>query len=141
MARFHLDHNVSHQIAELLRTRGHDVLTAWDLGLMFADDDVHLWTAADDNRIVVTHNRDDFRLLHKAWHRWFFLWTAAQIGNGISAVKPSHSGIIVVPQAPHLSPAAVATEIDALVARVSLVDQFYWYDWQSGRGWMQEPPL
>ena len=140
MASFYLDENVSgHTLPEFV-ARGHDPLHARTVLAKGTSDHLQLATAVRAGRILVTHNRDDFRLLHKAWHRWFFLWTATQISNGINAVKPSHSGIIVVPQAPHLSPATVAAEVDSLVARVSLVDQFYWYDWQSGRGWVQEPP-
>lgn len=70
MGRFHLDHNVSRQIAELLRVAGHDVVTARELRLEEADDDVHLLAALRDDRVFVTHNGHDFILLHYAWRRW-----------------------------------------------------------------------
>ena len=52
-------------------------MTAWDLGLTAADDDVHLWEAAVTDRILVAHNADDFILLHKAWRRWLAGWHRA----------------------------------------------------------------
>ncbi len=66
MVRFYLDHNVSLHLAPALIALGHDVATARDLGLTGADDDIHLSTATDDSRILVTHDRQDFVLLHRA---------------------------------------------------------------------------
>ena len=129
MARFQLDHNVSRQIADLLRFRGHDVVTARELGLEDAADDVHLLAAIQDGRIFVTHNRADFVLLHYAWRRWTRVWRLTQ----------PHSGILVVPQPPHLPPAEVANELNHIQAGVSLVDELYEYEWQTRRAWVRLP--
>lgn len=141
MARFHFDQNVSSRIADDLRGRGHDVMTAWELGLMGADDDVHLTAAAADRRILVTHNGDDFLLLHKAWIRWPSRWTAIieqRLGAMVS-IPEYHAGVLIVPQAPHSSPETVATEIDLFVnSSGALTNCCFVYDWQSGPGWLQD---
>ena len=129
MARFQRDHNVSRQIADLLRARGHDVVTARELGLEDAADDVHMLAAIQASRVFVTHNRADFVLLHYAWRRWTAAWR----------VSRPHRGILVVPQPPHLSPARVADELHAIQAAVSLVDELYEYEWQTGLGWTRLP--
>lgn len=141
MARFHLDHNVSNRIATVLRDHGHDVVTAWDLGLMGADDDVHLSVATDDRRVLVTQNKDDFILLHRAWRRWSALWRAANLQAGINVVPYPHTGILIIPQSPHMTPdeAAMAVHHLILLSAVSLDDELYRYDWQTGQGWVREP--
>lgn len=78
MAAFYLDHNVAVQVAHMLRAAGHDIVTARDLGLDHASDDEHLLTAAQQVRILVSHNRADFVLLHTAWQRWTAAWQAGQ---------------------------------------------------------------
>ncbi len=102
MARFYLDHNVSLHLVPALIALGHDAATARDLGLTGADDDMHLTTASDDGRILVTHDRQDFVLLHRAWHRWSRRW-------GVTA---AHAGILVIPQAPRLPLPDAARELD-----------------------------
>ena len=140
MARFHLDHNVSSYIAEDLRSRGHDVVTAWDLQLTAADDDVHLWQAAVTERILVTHNADDFILLHKAWRRWLAGWSRVLRQEQVEVVAPQHAGILIIAQAPHLLPETAAEELDRLVSSgAPMADELYLYDWQEGRGWLREP--
>ncbi len=74
MARFQLDQNVSATLALLLRGLGHDVVTTNDAGLLDVDDDVQLLAAAKAARVPITHNREDFRLLHRAWRRWTREW-------------------------------------------------------------------
>ncbi|HEX5506266.1 MAG TPA: DUF5615 family PIN-like protein [Thermomicrobiales bacterium] len=129
MARFHLDHNVSMALTALLRAAGHDTVTAGDLGLQRADDDVHLAEAAEAGRIFVTHNRTDFVLLHRAWHRWSRRW----------GVHRPHAGILVIPQAPHLQPAQAAVEVEGIVRQAPISGELYIYDWQAGTGWRREP--
>lgn len=117
-------------IAALLRIAGHDVVTAVDLGLQRADDDVHLTEAAEAGRILVTYNRDDFILLHRAWQRWSRRW----------GVHRSHAGILVIPQFPHWQPARAAVEMEGIVRQAPINDELYTYDWQTGTGWRREPP-
>ncbi|MDQ2741137.1 MAG: DUF5615 family PIN-like protein [Chloroflexota bacterium] len=79
---------MSRGASRLLRAAGHDAVTAHDLRLSDATDDLHLLTAAQQGRIFVTHNENHFVLLHDAWLRWTAAW-------GISA---DHAGVVVVPQ-------------------------------------------
>src|SRR3712207_6871909 len=48
----------------LFRSLGHDVVTSRDLGMDGQDDDLHLLAAANDKRILVTHNGRDFVVLN-----------------------------------------------------------------------------
>jgi len=61
-----------------LREAGFDVLTTTDLGLDGRTDSEVLLHATEGQRIVMTYNCDDFRVLHK--------------------IAPSHSGIVLVYQ-------------------------------------------
>ena len=61
--RFHLDENVSSAVASALRHRGVDVTTAFNAGLLGAEDLEHLDFGRRENRVVVTHD-DDFTRLH-----------------------------------------------------------------------------
>ncbi|MBI2940950.1 MAG: DUF5615 family PIN-like protein [Chloroflexi bacterium] len=76
------------KVATLLRAAGHDVVTTRDLGRGSANDDEQLLTAAVQRRVFVTHNTDDFILLHDAWQRWSQAWQVAE----------KHAGILIVPQ-------------------------------------------
>lgn len=118
MARFFLDHNVSHRLAPALRRLGHDVVTARDLGLEGADDDQQLTAATDAARVLVTHNRKDFIALHRAWHRWSRRW----------GVEAAHGGILVLlPQKPELPVAAAARALDEAITRYRVANELLEY--------------
>ena len=77
MARLYADEQFPKKVSEKLRTIGHDVLTVQEAGnanLGIPDDEV-LAFAVNDNRAVITLNRQDFIRLHKS--------------------NPKHRGIIV----------------------------------------------
>jgi predicted nuclease of predicted toxin-antitoxin system len=61
--RFHLDEHVSPAVAEGLRRRGIDVTLTHEVGLSGADDAEHIAFALQENRVIVTHDRDFPR-----WH-------------------------------------------------------------------------
>jgi predicted nuclease of predicted toxin-antitoxin system len=63
-------------LVKLLTAAGHDVLTINEVGLVGCTDDIVLDYATHENRILLTHNCDDFEALHQA--------------------NPSHSGILAV---------------------------------------------
>ena len=66
MARFYADEQFPLRVVEYLRDLGHDVLTVQEAGnanLRIPDDYV-LAFAANNNRIVLTLNRKDFKRLH-----------------------------------------------------------------------------
>lgn len=70
----------------LLRQLGHDVVHSQEIGMKYEPDDAQLFVAAQDNRVLVTKNRDDFVLLHHAWQRWSAGW----------GVNPAHAGILII---------------------------------------------
>ncbi len=132
MARLHLDQHVSHHIAAELRIAGHDVVTAYEIGPAAADDDVHLLHASREDRIFLTHNADDFLLLHKAWVRWTHGWDFFR----------QHSGILVCPQAPVLRPSVVVGKVLELLGGIDRIDNELWaYDKDSGIWRLVEVPL
>jgi predicted nuclease of predicted toxin-antitoxin system len=49
----------------LLRKAGHDLVTVNELGLVGQPDSVILAYAKQQNRILLTHNCQDFKLLHQ----------------------------------------------------------------------------
>jgi predicted nuclease of predicted toxin-antitoxin system len=67
MARFYSDENVPLEVVRVLRSLGHDVLTALEAGLANrkTQDDEVLRFAMEDKRAVLTLNRLDFHRLHR----------------------------------------------------------------------------
>jgi len=67
MARLYADEQFPRKVSQLLREIGHDVLTVQEAGnanLGIPDEEV-LSFAVNDNRTIVTLNRQDFIRLHK----------------------------------------------------------------------------
>ena len=131
MARYHFDENVNYDIAVVLVALGHDVVTSRDLRMDGQDDDLHLLAAANDKRILVTHNGRDFVVLNPAWRHWSRAWHA----------PVEHAGILIVPQAPHPSPDLAARELDAIPSRVSLANECWSYEWRTLHDWEHRPVL
>ena len=118
MADFHLDNDVSLLLASLLQDAGHCVTTARHLGLAAATDDAQLVAAVQSGRLLVTHNRRDFTLLHDAWRTW-----PAAFGLTL----PAHPGILALEHAP---PASLFQAIDQLLTSASsssLVGEMLWW--------------
>jgi Domain of unknown function (DUF5615) len=128
MAAFLLDHNVSAQLARLLRLRGHIATTAREIDMESARDERILLTAATRELSVVTHNVKDFRLLHDAWIAWSRAWR----------VQPIHTGILLIPDNHQWPPEQAAQEIDALIARGVIVHNAL-YEWKTREGWQRRP--
>lgn len=121
MARLYIDQDAL-RIAPLLRADGHDVVTAYELGLHGAQDEEQLIVAVQRNRTLITPNRDDFQMLHRAWLLWFAAWPGA----------PAHPGILVIPQ--RAEPAHIVQQITQfLVASPPLPNELYSRSPQ--RGW------
>ena len=70
MARFYLDEDVKVLLAPYLEEAGHSALTAVEAGNLQAWDADELSFAVRRRRILITHNRRDYRALHEAWVRW-----------------------------------------------------------------------
>jgi hypothetical protein len=63
--RLYLDDDSAWPIlARLLRNAGHDVVLPGDVGMSGQDDAVHLAWAVEKDRVLLSHNHDDFRNLH-----------------------------------------------------------------------------
>ncbi len=60
--RFQLDEHVARAVAQALRRRGIEVVTAVEAGLVGAPDAEHLSRAHAEGRVFVTHDRDFLRL-------------------------------------------------------------------------------
>lgn len=67
MAKLYLDECVPLPLARILTQHGHNVATAMQLALRGLNDPFHLKYAAEQERILVTTNQSDFRLLHRFW--------------------------------------------------------------------------
>ena len=52
-------------LVQLLRKAGHDVVTVNEIGLVGQPDPVILAYAKQNNRVLLTHNCQDFKLLHQ----------------------------------------------------------------------------
>jgi predicted nuclease of predicted toxin-antitoxin system len=63
----YLDEDVNVLIADLLRARGFDVITARDAGQLHATDAEQLAYAISQLRTLVTHNRTDFEELVQSY--------------------------------------------------------------------------
>ena len=61
--RLYLDEDVSVLVAELLRLRGFDAITARDAGQLEKSDEEQLAQAVSQSRTLLTHNRVDFENL------------------------------------------------------------------------------
>ena len=58
MLAFHLDEHLDHAIAQGLRSRGIDVTTTVEAGLLGADDAAHIEFALRERRVIVTSDAD-----------------------------------------------------------------------------------
>ena len=104
--RFYLDEDISSELAWLLRDAGHDVLTTSESRLRANPDSDQLLRAWAEQRILVTHNRGDFVLLHLAWSSWPYAWAHPQ--------TPLHAGIAIIHQPPRLTHLDAATALSEL---------------------------
>ncbi len=132
MASFYADHDIAAQTVYWLRQLGHDVTTTRALHQERASDAHQLWTAALNGWILVTHNTDDYRLLHEAWQLW--------------GVDRAHNGVLVIPHwqslLPQWAPEAAARELASFMTQhLSIENQLY--IWQRRTGWspiLPQPP-
>lgn len=84
------DHDVPKLIPTILRNRGGQVVTAFEMQRHEAGDEEHLLFAARQGYVVVTRNARDLLLLHNAWCLWFTDYAVSP--------TPTHAGILIVPQ-------------------------------------------
>jgi len=123
VANFYLDHNAKQQIAQELLARGHTAVTAISQKRDRASDPENVLTAVRQSRIVVTYDRDDFRMLHDAWTRW--------------QTTPAHFGILIIPQI--WSSGQAVEQIGAFLRDHPTLRNELW-EWRVSAGWTRFDP-
>ena len=106
-AKLYLDENVSVLVAEILRSKGFDAVTAQDFGKKGMSDAAQMEFASKNGRVIVTHDRVDFELLAKKYFE----------------NNRSHKGVII---AHHRHPNMIAERLLKLIDRntaEAMVDQ------------------
>jgi hypothetical protein len=115
--KFYLDEDISPRVAEIARGLcGIDVVSAHEVGALEWDDDVQLRYAAEQDRCLVTRNRDDF------------------IAETLAAYEAAstHAGVLIVPRSlPNRRFPAIAAVLCAYAARFPDGVQAYTIDFLS----------
>jgi hypothetical protein len=109
-----------------LRILGHGATTTHDIGQERAPDPNQLLTSTRNNWILVTHNRNDFRLLHVAWAVWSQAWN----------IQAWHAGILLMPHGDPLRTARSLAEF-AESHPTPITNQLY--DYRPNAGWVPYP--
>ena len=65
--RLHLDEDVAPKLARMLRTHGHDAISAHEVGGLQLEDPEQLERAANDGRTLLTFNYHDFLRISEEW--------------------------------------------------------------------------
>lgn len=93
-----------------------------------AKDDEQLLFAAQQRRVLITHNIKDFQMLHDAWKRWSSAWEVDQ----------PHSGLLIIPQPPTWEADRAAQELHAFFQTFPvLANESYQY--YAVTGWERRP--
>ena len=127
MTGFYLDEDVTEHLATALIALDYDVTTAGWLGTKGQKDPDQLLIAAQLDRIFVTYNADDFKVLQEAWHSWPRAWAVAP--------RPHHRGILIIHPSRNVTPLDIAAAIHDHVTTVGSLDDklFAWtlyYGWR-----------
>ena len=107
------DDSIRSVLIRRLIVEGHDVLTPADAGIAGQEDATHLMCAIRTGRALLTHNHDDFELLHDL----------------VVVARGHHPGILVVRRdndpTRDMSPSAIVRAIQNLTAsEVTILDSF-----------------
>jgi uncharacterized protein (DUF433 family) len=71
---FSMDENVSYLLDGFLRGYGYTVASTHDEGREGSPDPHQLFHATEHDWVLITHNANDVKLLHDAWHLWTRRW-------------------------------------------------------------------
>jgi len=108
--RLYLDADVHKDLAQALRLRGYDAVSAWEVGNAALSDTRQLKFAADSGRAIFTFNVADYVALAVAWQ----------------AIGHRHCGIILSPQ---VSLTLALQRVSRLLNRMSsqdVLNQLVW---------------
>jgi hypothetical protein len=120
-AKIYLDHNADPRLVRDLRRQDYDAVFARELGRERASDEDHLRWAADHQRVLFTHDFDDYPVLAAEW----------------AARGDHHAGIILALEPPRLPYAAILRRLLSLLDQLSADEFVDRVEWLSDR-W--EPP-
>lgn len=101
----YLNENIDIRLVDLLSSRGVRAIHTIHAGNQSVSDEFQLKYAAENNYVVLTHNRWDFRKLHEAWlkrgrrHSGIIV-----IGNGEPEVLAVRIQRFLQEKYPHLQP-------------------------------------
>ena len=136
VADFHIESDVKPVLAYYLSMDGHTSVTPRDLDMWRTSEAIRLLTAAENRRIVVTHNWKAFFPLHTAWVLWANEWYRTAATQRKPAPVPVHAGILVIPQT--WDPRRAAAELNRfLLRRPPLPNTLH--AWIPRRGWVVYP--
>lgn len=127
MAAFYIDENMTLELGPALRQYGHSVTSTAEERRLGAPDPHQLLHAAARGWAIITHNRNDFRLLHTAWLLWTNEWQIA----------PQHAGILIVEQVRRQPVSDLAQPIHDLVTNRDTTLANALYDWKPATGWVR----
>jgi hypothetical protein len=125
---FYIDENVSYLLDGFLRDYGHTAVSTHDEGRESSPDPHQLLYATERDWRLITHNANDFRPLHDAWHLWTYWWH----------IPYRHAGIIIIPQSRGYTPAVIAAHINTLAHREDSFANML-YDLRPVAGWIRTP--
>ncbi len=123
---FYTDEDVGVRVAEFLRARGYDAISARNANRLEESDADQLRYAARQGWTVITHNAKHFRRLHEEW----------------GATGQAHAGILTLdrPPKPRLpTPEEFAARIADLLATPDLVLANALWRWRGNNQWRQYP--
>jgi len=123
VAAFSLDQNISQRIVPFLQEVGHQTITTRSMHSERAGDDEQLFLAWRNDWIMVTHDGDDYLLLHSALRRW-----ASACG-----VTDIHVGALILPYG--LGEREQARTLDIFVASALPITNAY-YEWRADGSWV-----
>jgi uncharacterized protein DUF5615 len=121
---FYLDQNVSQRIVPFLQEIGHQAITTRSMHFERAGDDEQLFLAWQNGWIMVTHDGNDYLLLHTTLRRWASAW-------GVMGI---HAGILILPYG--FGEREQARRLDIFAAS-ELVIANELYDWEEIGGWIR----
>jgi hypothetical protein len=117
VAVFYTDSHVAFAFSAVLRQRSHTEIRCQELGLKDAPDHEHLVQATRRGAVLITHDRK-FYLWDAAWKAWTAEWNIA----------PTHSGILIIPDAAKLDPIRAADELEHFLSSTSIAHACYILD-------------
>lgn len=136
VARFYLDEDVTEKLVAALMALGLHAVSTRQVGRKGASDFMQLLFAAQEDRVLVTHNARHFEELHGAWLAWSAEWNASAAAR--------HHGILVIEQGPGHGGGMPVAQLVAIVRALAawpLPTTNRLFAWNATKGLREVPPL